>query len=252
MGNMIGIHQQTGKIDAYLAVPQKTVTYRGAVIIAHEIWGLTDHIKRVADRVAAQGYYALAPDLYSSSMANRRPSEALQKDLFSADERVRYNAQPRLRAIIGPTQTPQFTSIALSRLSSCFEYMYNQPLVHQKVVIMGFGMGGTYAMSMAIRESRLKGVVSFYGHAQFITPELRHIHCPVMTFYGQKEVSMIKELEKLLPSMKQAGVTFLPRIYAGTGHAFFNDSNPFAYHNGAADDAWKRTLGFLRDQMGGL
>jgi dienelactone hydrolase len=49
MGNMIAIHQQSGKIDAYLAVPQKTIAYRGAVIIVHEIWGLTDHIKEVAE-----------------------------------------------------------------------------------------------------------------------------------------------------------------------------------------------------------
>ena len=249
MGNMIGIHQQTGKIDAYYAVPQQTVAYRGAVIIVHEIWGLTDQIKRVADRVAAQGYYALAPDLYSSSTANRRPSAELQKELFNPDEHVRYNAQPRLRAMIAPTQTPQFTSMALSRLASCFEYMYNQPLAHQKVVIVGFGMGGGYALSMAIRESRLRGVISFYGHAQFIAAELRHIQCPVLAMYGQKEPAMMKELEKLLVSTKRAGITFEPVVYAAAGHAFFNDANPFSYSASASDDAWRRVTAFLRDQM---
>lgn len=249
MGNMISIHQQAGKIDAYMATPQKTMTFRGAVIVVHEIWGLTEHIKRVADRVATQGYFALAPDLFSSTMANRRPSESLQKDLFSADERVRYNAQPKLRALIGPTQTPQFTSMALSRLSSCFEYMYNQPLVHQKVIVMGFGMGGTYAYSMAIRESRLKGVVAFYGHNQYLTPELRHIKCPILAFYGEKEHNLVKELNSLVPRMKQAEVDFKPVVYGKTGHAFFNDSNPFAYHSGAAEDAWRRVVAFLRDEM---
>lgn len=249
---MIGIHQQSGKINAYFTVPQKTVAFRGAIIVVHEIWGLTEQIKRVADRVAAQGYYVLAPDLFSSNMADRRPSEALQKALFSPNEHIRYNAQPQLRALIGPTQTPQFTSMALSRLASCFEYMYNQPLAHQKVMIMGFGMGGSYAIDMAIRESRLSGVISFYGHSQSITPELRHIRCPIMAFYGQKETTMVKELERLIPSMKQAGVTFVPVIYEGIGHAFFNDANPFSYNKGAADDAWHRSLGFIRDQLGGM
>jgi len=249
MGNMIGIHQQAGKIDAYLAVPQKTMKFRGAVIVVHEIWGLTEHIKHVADRIATQGYFALAPDLYSSKMANRRPSEELQKDLFSSDERVRYNAQPKLRALVGPTQTPQFISMALSRLSSCFEYMYNQPLAHQKVIIVGFGMGGTYAYSMAIRESRLKGVVAFYGHAQYLTPELRHIKCPVLAFYGEKEQGLKKELNSLVDRMKQAGVDFTPVVYGSTGHAFFNDSNPFAYQPLAAEDAWRRVVAFLRDEM---
>ncbi len=249
MGNMIGIHQQTGKIDAYFAMPQSTIAYRGAVIVVHEIWGLTEHIKSVADRVAAQGYYAIAPDLYSSATANRRPSASLQKDLFSKDERVRYNAQPKLRSMIAPTQTPQFTSMALSRLASCFEYMYNQPLARQKVVIMGFGMGGTYAYDMALRESRLRGVVAYYGHAQFIIPELRHIHCPILAFYGKNEQAMIKDLDQLNVRMKQAGVNFEPIIYGGAGHAFFNDTNPFSYNTVAADDAWHRTLAFLRDSM---
>lgn len=249
MGNMISIHQQSGKIDAYLAAPQKTATFHGAVIVVHEIWGLTEHIKRVADRVATQGYFALAPDLYSSTMANRRPSETLQKDLFSLDERTRYNAQPQLRAIIGPTQTPQFISLALSRLSSCFEYMYNQPLAHQKVIILGFGMGGTYAYSMAIRESRLKGVIAFYGHNQYLTPELRHIKCRVLAFYGLKERSLMKEVDSIVPRMKLAGVDFTPIAYDQAGHAFFNDSNPFAYNSGAAEDAWRRVVAFLRDSM---
>lgn len=246
---MISIHQQSGKIDAYIAAPQKAIKYRGAVIVVHEIWGLTDHIKQVATRLAAHGYYTLAPDLYSSGMANRRPSESLQKDMFSDDEKIRYAAQPKLRALIGPTQTPQFTSLAISRLASCFEYMYNQPLSHQKVGLVGFGMGGTYAYGMAIRESRLRAVVSFYGHAQYIEQELRHIHCPIMGLYGEKEPAALKDSERLLLRMKAAGVDFDRVIYEGVGHAFFNDTNQLAYRSVAADDAWRRTLTFLHNNL---
>jgi len=249
MGKMIAIHQQMGKIDAYMAFPEKRSAYGGAVILVHEIWGLTTHIKDVADRIAGQGYMVIAPDLYSSTMADRKPSEELQSELFSHNERERYNAQPKLRALIAPTQTPQFTSMALGRLQSCFEYVYNQPLVHQRVMLVGFGMGGNYTFSMAIRESRLKGVIAFYGHCPYLVPELSHITCPVLAFFGQKELAMIKEQDIVIPRMRKANVDYRPVIYAQTGHAFFNDANPFAYQPASAKDAWNRMVDFMHNEI---
>lgn len=246
---MIGIHQQAGMIQAYLSMPQKVSGFKGGVIVVHEIWGLTEQIKRVADRLAEQGYLALAPDLYSTDKVNRRPSAELEKELFSDDEKVRYNAMPKLRAMIAPTQTPQFTLFALSKLESCFEYVYNQPLVHQRVGIIGFGLGGKFTFELAMREPRLKAVVSFYGHAPKITVELRHIKCPVIAFYGSKEQSLISEVEDVEPRMRQAGVDFTSVIYKDIGHAFFNDANSFSYNQEAAEDANRRMLAFLAEQM---
>jgi carboxymethylenebutenolidase len=245
MGEMIGIHQQSGTVQAYLSISPKSVHYEGAIIIVHELWGLTEQIKAVADRFAAQGYYALAPDLYSTDKVNRRPSEQLQRDLFSSSQHVRYAAMPALRAMIAPTQTPQFTSVAIAKLTSCFEYLYNQPLVHQKVGIVGFGLGGNYSFSMAMRERRLRAAIAFYGRAPHITAELRHIQCPVLALYGKEEKTLMKELNLLTAHMIEAGVDFSPVVYANTGHAFFNDANYFAYNESASEDAWRRSLSFL-------
>lgn len=249
VGQMMGIHQQTGVIEAYLAIPQKAQHIKGAVIVAHEIWGLTEQIKRVADRIAALGYYVLAPDLYSGKQANRRLSTELQKAMFDKNDRVRYEAQPKLRTLIAPTQTPQFTTLALSRLESCFEYMYNQPLVHQKVMMVGFGLGGNYAFGLAMREPRLRGVAPFYGQVYSIAAELRHIACPIMAFYGGKDVALVNELPKVTQHMQEAGVDFTTVTYSATGHAFFNDANPFAYHPKSAEDAWRRLVAFLHDNV---
>lgn len=248
-GTMIGIHQQAGTVQAYLSVPPKFQHFKGAVIVVHELWGLTSHIKQVSDRIAALGYYVLAPDLYSGKTVNRQLSEELQKALFDKSERVRYAAQPKLRQLIAPTQTPQFTSLALSRLETCFEYMYNQPLVHQKVAMVGFGLGGTYAFSMAMREPRLKAVIPFYGQARYITAELRHISCPVLALYGGKDTGLMADLDKVTKHMQQAGVDFTAVTYANAGHAFFNDANPFAYHQHNSEDAWQRLVSFLRDNV---
>lgn len=249
MGNMIGIHQQSGTIQAYVAMPQKPEAFRGGVIIAHELWGLSEHIKSVADRFAAQGFFALAPDLYSGKGGAHSPSDQLQKDLFSSDEHIRFAAQPKFKALIAPTQTPQFTTLAISRLESCFEYVYNQPMVHQKVAVVGFGLGGNYVVSLAVREPRLAGAVLFYGHAQYTSAELRHIKCPILGFYGSKERTLVSQLSTLTENMNRAGVDFHPVLFDGAGHAFFNDSNPYAYNVSAAQDSWHRTINFLYERM---
>lgn len=247
MGDMIAIHQQAGTINAYLTIPEKRSTFRGAVIVVHELWGLNSQIKAVSDRIAALGFYVLAPDLYSGKTANRQMSDELQSALFSTNERVRYAAQPKLRALLAPTQTPQFTALSLSRLASSFEYMYNQPLVHQKVLLVGFGLGGDYAFEMAMREPRLRGVVSFYGRAPRITAELRHISCPILSLYGQKDHALVRSLDAMAPHMRQAGVDFSAVVYGEAGHGFFNDLNPFAYRPSDANDAWRRVASFLHD-----
>lgn len=248
-GSLVGIHQQSGIIDAYLAVPEQARQFKGAVIIVHELWGLTEHIMQVADRLAMQGYYVLAPDLYSGKGHDRRMSEELQRAIFSRNEHERYAAQPKLRAMLEPTQTPQFASMALQRLQTCFEYMYNQPLVHQRVAIIGFGLGGTYAYDMALHEPRLKAALPFYGHCKHTVPELRHITTPILAFYGGQDKALASELKTLSAHMHDAHVDFLAIKYSAAGHAFFNDANPFSYRPSDASDAWRRVLSFLRDKM---
>lgn len=248
MGNMIGIHQQSGVISAYLATPTNAVQYHGAVIVVHEIWGVTDHIKRVADRFATAGYYALAPDLIFASDDKRTQSIEIQKELFSSDEAERATALPQFRALMASTQTPQFASITLARLEACFEYVYNQPLVHQRVGVVGFGFGGSYAYALAVHEPRLRAAVSFYGHAAYHELELRHITCPVLAFYGEKD-SVTLDLRQLKPNMQRAHVNFTPVIYRGVRSAFFNDTIPGIYNSTAANDAWRRTTNFLRSAL---
>lgn len=249
MGKMIAIHQQAGTVQAYMSFPEKAVGIKGAVIVLHEIWGLTEHIKQVSDRLAAEGYYVLAPDLYSGKNIDRQLSLETQQAIFSSDEHVRYAAQPKLRAMLAPTQTPQFTILAMNRLSSCFEYMYNQPLVHQRVAIVGFGLGGDYTYNMAIHESRLRAVIAFYGRTRHVVAELRHIACPVLSLQGRKDTAVMAGIDQLAINMKLAGVAYREVVYNESGHAFFNDTNDFAYNQDDAEDAWHRMTTFLYEKL---
>lgn len=248
MGDIIGIHQQTGVVSAYVATPPLDVTTRGAILLLHDIWGLTDHIKSVADRFAAVGYYVMAPDLLFTNPEKRQQADELQKNLLASDHETREKAVAKFRELLASTHTPQFASMTLSKLEACFEYVYNQPVNRQKVAVVGFGFGGTYAYSLAVRDSRLRAAVPFYGHAAYHELELRHIACPIMAFYGGGE-GVSRELAGLTPHMAHAGVRFTPITYDDAGTSFFNDTNSVTYNRVAAEDSWHRLVGFLRTVM---
>jgi carboxymethylenebutenolidase len=237
MGKMITV----GIMPAYEVQP--TGECKGGLIVIHEVWGLTDHIKSVADRFAAEGYLVLAPNLLSDTDIEAHVTPNMAQDLFNPEKR---NAvQPKLRELMAPIQSPEFSRLTNDKLKVCFDYLYEQPATKQKVAVVGYCFGGSYSFSLAIHEPRLRAAVPYYGHSDVSVTELSGISCPVLAFYGEKNEALIAALPKLEETMHEARVDFTAQVYTDTGHAFFNDTNPFAYNQKAATDAWKRTLDFL-------
>lgn len=246
MGNTIGIHQQAGVISAYAAMPPEDVICRGAVIVVHDIWGVSDHIKSVADRLAAAGYYAVAPELLFMTPEKRKLADEIQQGIRSTDHKVQQEHMAKFRALVASTQTPQFESLTLSRLETCFEYVYNQPIARQRVSMIGFGFGGIYTYALAVRESRLRSAATFYAHMHnYLELELRHIACPIIAFYGGQDAG-VQELKKIETHMVHAGVRFTPVVYDHAGPSFFDETNDATYDEKAAIDAWRRLTNFLR------
>lgn len=241
MGNNITLKTAKGDVTAYLAHPEQTV--RGAIIVVHEVWALNDHTKDIADRFAKEGYIALAPDLLSGFLDIKKVS-AFQFDLFNPEKRN--EVQPKLRALMTPIQNPSFGEDTLTRLDACFEHLYALKEADQRVAITGFCFGGTYTYGMAVREPRLKLALPFYGHANYNVDELRMITCPVRAFYGEKDENLMASLPELKQKMKAAAVDYEAKVYPDCGHAFFNDTNKFAYNEAAATDAWKQVLDYLQ------
>jgi carboxymethylenebutenolidase len=249
MGTMIDITGEKA-FSAYLAKPETQT--RGAVIVIHEAWGLVDHIKSVADRVAEEGYVALAPNLLSETDIAKIPANELQQiqeDLFNPDQKHRTEVQPKLRTIMSPMHSPEFGKDTIAKVKACFAYLDKMSEVRGKVAVMGFCFGGTYSFSLAIAEPTLKLSLPFYGGCDASVDELAQIGCPVRAFYGERDERLITQLPELKDKMKEAGVNFEAKIYPGTGHAFFNDSNPYAYNREAAEDAWGRVLGLLKEYL---
>ncbi len=232
-------------IPAYEVLPDGEC--KGGLIVIHEVWGLTDHIKDVAERFAGEGYHVIAPDLLSETEIAKHVTPELQRDLFDPEKRSA--VQPKLRELMAPLQAPDFGEKTLGKVKQCFDYLYGQSDTRQNVAIAGYCFGGTYSYNLAVAEPRLKAAVPFYGHADQPADELRAIKCPVLAFFGEKDEALVAKLPDLKARMQEAGVDFTAQVYPDCGHAFFNDTNPFAYNEAAARDAWQRALGFLAEHV---
>ncbi|HVX24475.1 MAG TPA: dienelactone hydrolase family protein [Candidatus Saccharimonadales bacterium] len=240
MGKMIELTSEGGPLEAYLAEPAGEV--KGAIIVIHEIWALNDHTKSIADRLAAEGYVALAPNLLAETNIAAH-AKTLALDLFNPEKRN--EAQPKLRALMTPMQEPGFGERTLARVQACFNTLFAREDAAEHVAITGFCFGGSYSFNLAIHEPRLKIALPFYGHAPEDVDELRKIKCPVRAFYGANDEGLMTNLPILKELMKEAKVDFEATVYPGCGHAFFNDTNPFAYNQVAATDAWQKVLAEL-------
>jgi len=232
-------------VQAYISEPAGAP--KGGLVVVHEVWGLVGHTKDVADRFAAEGYLAVAPDLLSGAGGTADLTGELQEAAFDPEQRS--NAQPRLRKHMAPIRSPEYAKHAVAALHVCFDHLEGVPGLAGRVAATGFCLGGTYTFSLAVAEPRLRAAVPYYGHAEFKDSELLAITCPVLAFYGEQDTALMDELPGLKSQMRNAGVDFEAVVYPGAGHAFFNDSNRYTYNADAATDSWTRTLAFLERSL---
>ncbi|MGV0111562.1 dienelactone hydrolase family protein [Arthrobacter sp. CP30] len=243
MSTLQDIDTPSGTVSAYVVRPEGPV--RGGLVLVHEVWGLVGHTRDVADRFAREGYVVVAPDLLADQGITEEKTLGLGEALAGPDDEARNEVQPTLRALLAPLGSPEFGALTTERVRACFSHLFDDADVAGRVGVIGFCFGGTYSFSLAVHEPRLLASVPFYGHATFTAEELGRIEAPVLAFYGQDDDGLLQELPALEAAMQHAGVDFTAVVYPAAGHAFFNDSNRFAYRAAPAEDAWQRTLEFL-------
>ena len=219
----------------------------GALVLIHEIWGLVDHIKNLADRYAAQGYLVIAPDILSRGGLTPEVGIELGKLMFGSDE-DRAKAQPLMREKMAPVNEPEYAAWAVGALVSVVDYLQAQPEIDGRIGVLGFCFGGSYSFALAAADRRIRGAVPFYG-APPKTADLAHLDCPVLALYGEDDERLIVSLPEVTQRMHDAAVQFVSHVYAAAGHAFFNDTNPVTYRPEVAADAWTRSLEFLRGTL---
>jgi len=245
MGKDILVENGEHKIPAYLSRPEGAI--KGGLIVIEEIWGLTDHIKDICNRFSKEGYLVLSPNLLSDTNIESLVTPQTAEDLFNPETR---NAiQPKLREIMAPIQSPEFGQAAKQKLAESYAYLNKLLGASSNIAVVGFCFGGTYSFQLAINEPRLKAALAFYGNSSYSSQEIQKINCPILAFYGEHDERLIDQLPKLKEEMTKLGKNFTPVIYENCGHAFFNDTNRYAYNEEAATDAWVKTLDFLKRSL---
>jgi carboxymethylenebutenolidase len=211
-----------------------------AVVLIHDVRGLSEHYRELTRRLANEGFFVLAIDLYSREGMPLLPSmEAVFTWMKNLDDRR-----------------------VLADIDAGVRFLLSRPEVRTRSIgITGFCMGGRYALLAACASVRLSACVSFYGmlrdaekteHKPASPLDLApQLGCPFLGLFGETDGLIpradIKELESTL---RKAGKTFQTRVYAGAGHAFMNDTRPDAYHPESAKDAWSRAVAFFRTHLG--
>jgi len=216
-------------MKAFVAAPQ-TKERRPAVIVIQEWWGLTDHIKDIARRYAAEGYVAIAPDLYS------RLGHALTTDAGEAGKLMNTLKQED----------------GLNDLNATVTYLTSAPEVDgTRIGVTGFCMGGSYALMLPCVNPAIKAAVPFYGQVPNPDAPLQQLSAPVLYLYGEDDGWITKaDVQRLATALKKYNKPGEIKTYPGAPHAFFRDNDPSVYRPEAAKDAWGRTKAFFKQHLG--
>jgi len=203
------------------------------VIVVHEIFGLSDWVRAVADQLAAEGFIAIAPDLLSGKAPGGAGSRAVDAD-----------GARSLIAGLDPVEIAR-------RLDATADYALALPAAATKFGIVGFCWGGGVSFDYATRRQDLGASVSFYGIAP-PAQAIARINAPVLAFYGGSDERVTSTEAPAGMEFQRLGKHFEYGIYPGAGHAFMRQQGG---QNGAnleaAKESWPRMLAFLKAELAG-
>jgi carboxymethylenebutenolidase len=219
---MVNFPSNGSETAGYLATPAGG---RGpGILVIQEWWGLVGHIKSLCDRFAAEGFSALAPDMYHGQTASE-PDEAGK--LFMALN-------------IGRAEKD---------LGGAAQYLLSHSST-KKLGVVGFCMGGQLALFAATLNPSIGGCVNFYGIHPNVKPDYGKLSGPVLGLFAEKDQFVNPATARAVDAaIKAAGKQSEIHIYPNVDHAFFNDERADVYNKAAAQDAWRRTLEFFRKHV---
>ena len=214
-------------ITGYLARPAAAEGAGPAVLVIQEWWGLNDNIRAMARKLAAEGYTALAVDLYEGQVAEDRDTAyALMSGAMERAERLSDNLRQA--------------------------HAFLEERGATKVGSIGWCFGGGWSLEAALLlGDQLDAAVIYYGRVKTEAAELEGLSAPVLGLFGAEDqgipVDTVRAFEATLAELgKEASI----HIYEGADHAFANPSGT-RYQAEAAEDAWAKTLGFLAQHLKG-
>ena len=236
MGETVTFPSNGSTAEGYLAVPPGGSG--PGVLVMQEWWGLVPQIKAVCDRLAADGFVALAPDLYHGEKVDYTRGGATHTEMDQAGALM--NALPPDRAG--------------RDMAAAVAYLRGHDAVRgERIGVIGFCMGGALSLIVAAMQGdRVGAAVPFYGAPLGdMEPDWSGLSAPVSGHYAENDgfftAAAVRDLEAKLKGMgKDVTFTFHP----GTGHGFANEEDPLGnFHEEAATSAWSQAVGFLREKL---
>jgi len=234
-GSTIQLDTPDGKMEAYEAKPKTAGTYPGIVVLM-EAFGLNDHIKKVTERIAQEGYIAIAPDLYHRESERVVPYSDLQKAV----------------GIMNRLQDQK----VMDDVGAALAHLKSQSNVKAGALgVTGFCMGGRFTyLSAAHHNKDVKAAVAFYGGGIPMgspSPLSRtgEIKSPIYLFFGGKDPLIPQEhVDKINAELTAKKINFQLKLYPEATHGFFCDERP-SYHPESAKDAWEKFKSFFAQNL---
>ena len=207
-------------IRAFVAEPAGAATSPAAIVV-QEWWGLNEHIRDVARRLGREGYFAIAPDLYSR-----------QGHKVATDPNTAAQLMGGLKKEAG-----------IEDLQTTVEWLRAQNETRStRIGITGFCMGGSYALLLPCESKEISAAAPFYGEIPS-DEKLQKLNCPIVYAYGENDGWILRaDVERLIAALKKFNKQGEVKIYKGCSHGFFNDTRLDVYRPEEAKDAWERTL----------
>jgi carboxymethylenebutenolidase len=241
----ISLQTPDGQMPCHLATPASGGPHP-AIVVLMEGWELNDQLKRIADRMAAEGFVTIVPNLYW-----RHPDNVVAYDNLQGGF--------RLMATIRYGEVVADVTTAIDHLKSLKH-------VKPRFGTTGFCMGGTLTFLTACRIPEIAATVPFYGAGMVTRPDwagepppgndteppikyVAQLNAPVLGFFGGKDSLIpIVEVDKLRDELKKAGKIAEIVLYEDADHAFMNEDRP-SYHPEHARDAFAKTIAFFRQHL---
>jgi carboxymethylenebutenolidase len=238
----VNLKSGTRTVSAFVVYPEVKAK-APAVVVIHEIFGMSDWVQMLADEVAEAGNIAIAPDLLSGMGPNGGGTSSFA-DGTAVGKAIRDLPPDQITA----------------DLNAAADYVAKLPAANGKVAVAGFCWGGTQSFRFATNRPSLSAAYVFYGTSPESPDEIARIKAPVFGFYAGNDARIGATLPKTIELMKAANKTFEPVKYDGAGHGFMRAGetppppadadqkirDAFAGNKKARDEAWVRWKGLLR------
>jgi carboxymethylenebutenolidase len=231
-GEWVDIRAQGVPVKTWVDYPERA-SKAPVVIVIHEIYGLSDWIRAVADQLAKDGYIALAPDLISG----KGPGGGNTDSVGSRDDVV--------KLVTGLSRDE-----VVARLDAVRQYAVALPSANGKSATVGFCWGGSTSFAYATRQPALDAAVVYYGTAPTDEAVLGSIKGPVLGLYGGDDARVDATIDATKASMSKLGRSYEPVVFEGAGHGFLRQQNGRDGANMKATlKAWPKTLAFLQQNL---